>query len=76
MIVAAITWPTAIVHVAWIAAVGLVLSVLIWSIFRTGQTAIKKEAGQHELLESLRTEVDELRRELRRLDGPDRPTRA
>jgi hypothetical protein len=41
MIIAALTWPEAFVYVAAIAAVALVLSVLIWSIFRTGQTALR-----------------------------------
>ena len=61
MTIATLTWPAAVVHVAWISALALVLSVLVWSIFRTGQTAIKKEVGQHALLESLRAEVAELR---------------
>jgi hypothetical protein len=66
MIIAALTWPAAVVHVAWIAALGFVLAVLIWSIFRTGQTAIRKESGQRELVERLRTEVHELRAQLQR----------
>jgi hypothetical protein len=34
--------------VALILSAGLVLSVLIWSIFRTGQTAIRFEGRQEE----------------------------
>jgi hypothetical protein len=61
MTIAALTWPAAVVYVTLIAAAGTVLSVLIWSIFRTGQMAIKKEYRQDELVESLRAEVRELR---------------
>ncbi len=43
MTVAALTWPEASVYVALIASVALVLSVLIWSVFRTGQTAIRSD---------------------------------
>ena len=48
LVAAALTWPEAAVRISLIAAVALVLGVLIWSIFRTGQTAIKKETRQHE----------------------------
>jgi hypothetical protein len=41
-----------------IAAVGLVLSVLIWSIFRTGQTAIRSETRQREAPPAGRTDVN------------------
>ena len=58
MIVAALTWPDALVWSVAIAAVGLVLSVLIWSIFRTGQTAIRSESRPHEL-DQLRPQVSE-----------------
>ena len=54
MIVMALTWPEASVRMTLIAAVALVLGVLIWSIFRTGQTAIKKEIRQQEQLDKLR----------------------
>jgi hypothetical protein len=54
MLVMAMTWPEASVRMTLIAAVAVVLSVLIWAIFRTGQTAIKKEIRQHEELEKLR----------------------
>lgn len=42
----ALTWPDALVAATAIAAVGLVLAVLVWSIFRTGQVAIKNEWSQ------------------------------
>jgi hypothetical protein len=48
MTIAAMTWPEAAVYISGIAALGLVLSVLIWSIFRTGQAAIKNEARRGE----------------------------
>lgn len=70
MTVAALTWPAAVIHVTWIAAVGLVLAVLISSLFRTGQTAIRKEIGQQDLLESLRNEIHELRAQLQRSGAP------
>ena len=44
MTIAALTWPEAVVGAVSVAALGLVLAVLIWSIFRTGQTAIRNEA--------------------------------
>ena len=40
---AAFTWPEAAVLVAGIAGLAVVLSVLVWSIFSTGQTAIRSE---------------------------------
>jgi hypothetical protein len=43
VITAALTWPAASVYIALIFALGIVLAVLIWSIFRTGQTAIRNE---------------------------------
>jgi hypothetical protein len=58
---AALTWPEASIYVALIGAVGLVLAVLIWSIFRTGQTAIRNEISQRALIEGLRKDVNELR---------------
>jgi hypothetical protein len=48
MSIATMTWPEAAVWITGIAALGLVLSVLIWSIFRTGQTAIKHEPRRAE----------------------------
>jgi hypothetical protein len=40
-----------------VAAVAVVVSVLIWSIFRTGQTAIKKEVRQQEAVDRARAEL-------------------
>jgi len=54
MLLMTLTWPEASVRMTLIAAVAVVLSVLIWAIFRTGQTAIKKEIRQHEELDKLR----------------------
>jgi uncharacterized membrane protein len=45
---AALTWPAAAVYVALIAGVTVVLAVSIWSVFRTGQTAIKSEGRQRQ----------------------------
>jgi hypothetical protein len=70
MTIAAITWPEAVVGATLIAALALVLSVLTWSIFRTGQTAIRKDSEQRKLVERLRREVEELRAQLRPLDPP------
>ncbi|HEX3255630.1 MAG TPA: hypothetical protein VHQ96_07550 [Gaiellaceae bacterium] len=64
MTIAALTWPEAVVHATWIAAGAFVIAVLIWSIFRTGQTAIRGESGQRELVERLRRDVDDLRAEV------------
>jgi len=61
--IAALSWPEAVVHVAWISGLALVLSVLTWSIFRTGQTAIRKEFRVSE------EEVEQLRGEVRRLQA-------
>jgi hypothetical protein len=43
MTIATLSWPEATLYIAAIAAAALVLSVLIWSIFMTGQTAIRNE---------------------------------
>jgi hypothetical protein len=43
VIVAALSWPQASVYIALIVTIGLVVAVLICSIFRTGQTAIRSE---------------------------------
>jgi TRAP-type C4-dicarboxylate transport system permease small subunit len=48
MNIAALSWPAASVYVALIAAVGLVVAVLIRSIFRTGQTAITSDSRKTE----------------------------
>ena len=44
MTIAALSWPQASVYIALIVSAGFVLAVLIWSMFRTGQTAIRSEA--------------------------------
>jgi hypothetical protein len=46
MTIAELTWPEASVYIAAIAAGALLLTVLIWSIFRTGQTAIRTDGRQ------------------------------
>jgi hypothetical protein len=46
MIIATLSWPEASVYIAAIAAGALVLAVLVWSIFRTGRTAIRSD-GRH-----------------------------
>ncbi len=46
MTIAALNWPQASVYIAAIAAAGVVVAVLVWSIFRTGQTAITTERRQ------------------------------
>jgi hypothetical protein len=66
---AALSWPEATVRATLIASVALVLAVLIWSIFRTGQTAIRSESKQREPVDELRGELDELRGRVDRL-GP------
>jgi hypothetical protein len=43
VVIAALEWPEAVVWATGIAAAALVLSVLIWSIFQTGRTAISNE---------------------------------
>jgi hypothetical protein len=60
MTIAALTWPVASVYVALIIVAGLVLSVIVWSIFRTGQTAIRSESRHRKELDTLRRDVDEL----------------
>ena len=44
MIIAALSWPAASLYIALIVSVALVVAVLIWSIFRTGQTAITSDS--------------------------------
>lgn len=43
MAIAALSWPEASIYIALIVSVALVIAVLIYSIFRTGQTAIANE---------------------------------
>ena len=64
MTIAALSWPAAFVCVVVIAAVALVVAVLIWSIFRTGQTAIRSENRQDDRVDDLRREVGDLRARL------------
>jgi hypothetical protein len=71
MIVAALTWPEALVGSVSVVMLGIVISVAIWQVFRTGQTAIRKEARQHEDLEGLRKEVEQLRVDVGRPVGAD-----
>jgi hypothetical protein len=61
MTIATLTWPQASIYIALIAAAGLVVAVLVWSIFRTGQTAISNESRQQTAVADLRRDVDELR---------------
>jgi hypothetical protein len=61
MTIAALTWPQASVYIALITAAGLVVAVAVWSIFRTGQTAIRTESAHREELDRLRRDVAELR---------------
>lgn len=68
MFTAALTWPEAVLASVSVLTLGLVLSVVAWQIFRTGQTAIRKEGTRRDDVESLRKDVDELRAEVR---GPD-----
>ena len=70
MTIATLSWPEAVVGATTVAAIALILSVLVWSIFRTGQTAIRQEAGERKLVESLRTEVDQLRALVERSAAP------
>jgi hypothetical protein len=62
----ALTWPAAFVAATTVAALGLVIAVLVWSIFRTGQTAIKREGADREQIADLRAEVAQLRAQLER----------
>jgi hypothetical protein len=55
MTIAALDWPEAAVYIAVIIAAGLVASVLVWSIFRTGQVAIRNESRRGERVDDRRT---------------------
>jgi hypothetical protein len=48
MAFAALNWPEASVYIALILGASLAVSVLIWSIFRAGQTAIRSEGRRHD----------------------------
>jgi len=43
MTIATLSWPAASIYIALIVGVALVVAVLIWSIFRTGQAAIHSD---------------------------------
>ena len=58
MLIGDLSWPQAMVESVAIRALALVVCVAIWQVFRTGQTAIKKESGRNDVL---RKEVDELK---------------
>jgi hypothetical protein len=55
MTIAALNWPEAAVYIAVVIAAGLVASVLVWSIFRTGQVAIRNESRRGERVDDRRT---------------------
>ena len=67
MIAAALTWEEAIVGAVSVAMLGLIIIVVVWQIFRTGQTAMRRQGSGQEL-ERLRREVDQLRAELGRAE--------
>jgi TRAP-type C4-dicarboxylate transport system permease small subunit len=50
--IAALSWPAAAVYVALIISAGLVVAVLVWSLFRTGQTAIRSESRHRDELDT------------------------
>ena len=61
MLIGDLSWPQAMVESVAILSLALVVSVAIWQVFRTGQTAIKKESGREDGVAGLRKDVDELR---------------
>jgi len=48
MTIAALSWPAASLYIALIVAVALVVAVLLWSIFRTGLTAITSDSRKRD----------------------------
>jgi len=48
MTIAALSWPAASLYIARIVSVALVVAVLIWSIFRAGQTAITSDSRKRD----------------------------
>jgi hypothetical protein len=48
MTIAALSWPAASLYIALIVSVALVVAVLIWSIFRTGQTAVTSDSRKRD----------------------------
>jgi hypothetical protein len=73
MLIAAMSWPEAVVGSVSIVMLGFVLSVAVWQIFRTGQTAIRKDGAHRELVESIRSDVEDLRSRLDQRDDDVRP---
>ena len=68
MIIAALSWPAAVVAATSIAAVGLVLAVSAWQLFAVGKVAVEQEGGLgRDDAADLRAELAELRG---RLDRP------
>jgi ABC-type nickel/cobalt efflux system permease component RcnA len=61
MTLAALDWPEALVAATSVAALGLIISIAAWQIFRTGQTAIRREHSHTREVESLRAELEKLR---------------
>jgi hypothetical protein len=59
MSLATLTWPQASVYIALIVSSGLVIAVLVWSIFRTGQTAIRSESRYPEPVDPLTSEPEQ-----------------
>ena len=59
MTIATLTWPAASIYIALIVGVALVAAVLIWSIFRTGQTAITNDSRKREPVDNRRTSARE-----------------
>jgi TRAP-type C4-dicarboxylate transport system permease small subunit len=66
MTVATLTWPQASIYVTLIAGAALVVAVLVWSLFRTGQTAIRSESRQQAAVDELRRDIDALRAQIER----------
>jgi hypothetical protein len=60
MTTATLTWPEASIYIALIAAVALVVAVLIWSIFRTGQTAIRSDSRKRDPSEKRHVSASEV----------------
>jgi len=60
MLIGDLSWPQAMVESVAILSLALVVCVAIWQVFRTGQTAIKKESRADGVAD-LRKDVDELK---------------
>ena len=61
MLIGDLSWPQAVVESVAILSLALVVCVAIWQVFRTGQTAIKKEVGRSDTVADLQKEMDELK---------------